>query len=97
MIKNDNLVWLLLDLKALILNNNKLSIINGLSFLTDLNTLSKCVCVCESVHVIILFLLVLSHNLFELIDISSLAALTKLSLSYNRLSNIPDTKVMWVH
>lgn len=86
-------------MKALILNNNMLSIINGLSFLTDLNTLSKCVfvCVCESVYVIILFLLVLSHNLFELIDISSLVALTKLSLSHNRLSNIPDTRVMWVH
>lgn len=84
-------------MKALILNNNMLSIINGLSSLTDLNTLSKCVCVCESVYVIILFLLVLSHNLFELIDISSLATLTKLSLSHNRLSNIPDTRVMWVH
>lgn len=42
------------------------------------------------------FRVVLSHNNFNSIDISSLSQLTKLSLSHNHLTSVPNTKVHFI-
>ena len=46
--------------------------------------------------IFVAYVLVLSHNEIEEIDISSLAGLSKLSLSHNNLHEIPDLKVCLV-
>ena len=79
-------------LKALILNNNDISSITGLSCLKQLNALGN-----HSIKYVVAdvyWSIVLSHNQLEMISLDDLSLLTKLSLSHNLLTTCPDTRVI---